>query len=91
MKVLFIPLSVASGIVGGLLGKKTFERIWSMIDEEEPPTGKHRDVPWWKLVVALAIQGAVFTVARGVIDRGARRAFYTVTGTWPGEKKPERA
>lgn len=91
MKVLFLPLSLVSGIVGGLIGKKAFERIWAMIDEEEPPGQEHRDVRWWKLVAALALQGAVFAIARGIVDRGARRAFFTVTGSWPGEKKPEPA
>jgi hypothetical protein len=26
---------------------------------------------------------------RGVVDRSMRVAFYTLTGAWPGEKKPD--
>lgn len=41
------------------------------------------------MIVALALEGAVFRVSRGVVDRGSRQAFYRATGTWPGEAKPE--
>ena len=89
LKVLFIPVSVVGGLIGGFLGKKLFDQIWGMIDEEEPPGREHRDVPWWKVIVALALEGAIFRVARGVVDRGSRQAFYRVTGSWPGEAEPE--
>jgi hypothetical protein len=89
LKVLFIPVSIVGGLIGGFLGKKLFDEIWGMIDEEEPPGREHRDVPWWKVIVALALEGAIFRVARGVVDRGSRQAFYRVTGSWPGEVEPE--
>ena len=34
-KILFIPVGVVSGIIAGLIGKKAFEGVWSLIDEEE--------------------------------------------------------
>lgn len=89
MKFLFMPLSIAGGLVGGLVGKKIFEEVWGLFDDEEPPGREHRDVPWSKVLLALALEGAVFRVARGVVDRGARTAFYRATGTWPGEIEPE--
>lgn len=89
MKLLFIPFSVVGGFAAGFLGKKVFEQVWGLIDEEEPPGQEHRDAPWPKVLVALALQGAVFTLARGVVDRSARIAFYRLTGTWPGEQQPD--
>jgi hypothetical protein len=88
-KIVFIPFSIAGGLIGGFAGKKLFNQVWGLIDEEEPPGSEHRDVPWWKVIVALALEGAIFRVARGVVDRGSRQAFYRATGTWPGEAKPE--
>ena len=88
-KALFIPVSVVGGLLGGFIGKKVFDQVWGLIDEEEPPGQEHRDVPWWKFIVALALEGAIFRVARGVVGRGSRQAFYRATGTWPGEEKPE--
>lgn len=88
-KVLFIPLSVLGGLVAGFVGKKIFEQVWGLVDEEEPPDPKHRETSWAKLIAALALEGAIFRAVRGLFDHGARRGFARVTGTWPGEERPE--
>jgi Protein of unknown function (DUF4235) len=89
-KVLFLPVSVVSGLLAGLIGKKVFALIWGLIDDEEPPKAEHREVPASKLVLALMIDGAVFALIRGLVDHGARLAFTRVTGSWPGEERPEQ-
>ena len=88
-KVLFAPLSIVGGLLAGFLGKKVFDGVWGLFDDEEPPEGAHRDVPWVKLIVAAALQGAIFRAVKEAMDRGSRQAFLQVTGTWPGEEKPE--
>lgn len=88
-KALFIPVSIASGFAAGFAGKKLFEVVWGLIDDQEPPEAEHRDVNAPKLVAALALQGAIFSIARGLTDRASRLAFYRATGSWPGEERPE--
>jgi Protein of unknown function (DUF4235) len=88
-KILFIPFSIVGGLVAGLVGKKAFEQIWGLIDEEEPPEPAQREAAWWKLVLALALEGAIFRAVRGAVDRGSRQGFASLTGAWPGEKRPE--
>jgi hypothetical protein len=90
MKILFTPISVVAGVLAGIVGRKVFERLWSLIDDEEPPGPEHCEVSWPKLIAALALEGAIFRLVKGLADRGARRAFATGTGTWPGEERPER-
>jgi hypothetical protein len=89
IKVLFIPVSVVGGLLGGLLGKKAFEQVWGMIDREEPPEPEHRDASWVKLLTAMALRGAIFQVARATVERLSRQGFYGVTGSWPGEERPD--
>jgi hypothetical protein len=89
MKVLFIPFSVLAGLVAGLLGKKVFEGLWGVIDKEEPPEPEHRELAMPKLVAALLLEGAIFRLAKGLTDHGARRVFARATGSWPGEERPE--
>jgi hypothetical protein len=88
-KLLFIPVSVLGSLAAGFVGKKLFEQVWGLVDEEEPPEPKHRTTGWWKLIAALALEGAIFRAVRGLFDHGARRGFAKVTGTWPGEERPE--
>jgi len=89
-KLLFIPFSIAAGLVGGLAAKKLFDVLWGVIDEEEPPEPEHREVSWPKLATALALEGAIFRVARGLADRGSRLGYYRLTGSWPGEAEPDQ-
>jgi Protein of unknown function (DUF4235) len=89
MKFVFMPISVLGGILAGLVGKKIFEQIWGLIDNEEPPDAKHREIDYRKLVVALLLEGAIFRLVRGWFDHGARRGFKRLTGTWPGEEAPD--
>ena len=89
MKFLFIPFSVVSGLVAGFAGKKLFEQLWGVIDDREPPEAEHRYASWGKVLLAAALQGAVFRAVRAATDRGSRSAFASLTGTWPGQERPE--
>jgi Protein of unknown function (DUF4235) len=89
MRFVFLPVGLAAGLLAGVAGKKLFEAAWGLIDDEEPPAPEHRDVSLLQLAAALAIEGAVFRVAKGMVDHGARRGFAGVTGVWPGEEKPD--
>jgi hypothetical protein len=88
-KLVFIPFSVLGGLLAGLLAKKVFEASWGVVDDQEPPEPENRDVPWPKLIAALALEGAIFRAARGAGDHLARGAFQRATGVWPGEDRPE--
>ena len=88
-KVTFLPISIGSGLLAGLIGKKLFGVLWGVIDDEEAPKAEHRDISGIKLVVALLIEGALFALIRGLVDHGSRHAFARVTGSWPGDERPE--
>lgn len=89
MKLLFKPVSIVAGLLAGLLGQKAFERLWGLVDDQEPPSPEHRHFAWPKLIAALLIEGAIFRLAKGLVDNGARRIFAKGTGSWPGEERPE--
>ena len=89
VKLLFVPFSVAGSLVAGFLAKKLFEALWGVVDDEEPPESEHRRISWGKLIAAAALEGAIFKATRVAADHGSRRAFASVTGSWPGEEEPE--
>jgi hypothetical protein len=88
-KLLFMPFSIATGLLAGLISKKTFALIWSKIDDHEPPEPKSERAGFGKLAIALALEGALFRVVKGLVDHGARRGFASVTGAWPGDREPQ--
>ena len=91
MKFLFLPFSIAAGLIAGKLSAKAFDGIWRLVSDEEAPDAAHKEISMVKLVLALVIEGAVFRVVRGLVDHEARRGFHRMTGSWPGDEAPERA
>ena len=91
MKFLFLPFSIASGILAGFISKKIFDGLWRFVDNQEAPEAEHKHISLVKLVLALAIEGAIFRAVRGLTDHHSRKAFERVTGSWPGDEAPEQA
>jgi hypothetical protein len=89
-KLVFLPFGFVSRVLAGIVGKRTFARVWSLFDGADVPDPKQRQATWQKLILALALQGAIFTATRGIFEQGFRRVFRTLTGSWPGDKRPNR-
>jgi hypothetical protein len=88
-KILYLPFSLLGGLLAGVIGKRLYEDVWSLFEHGEPPDPRDRDVSWRKVVLALLLEGALLRAARGITDRASREAFSRLTGSWPGEERPE--
>jgi Protein of unknown function (DUF4235) len=82
---IFAPIGILAGLAAGFAAGKGFERLWAVIDDEDPPEVEDRVISYPKLVAALALEGAVFRLVKGLVDRGTRLGFASMTGVWPGE------
>jgi hypothetical protein len=91
MKLLYLPFSIVAGLVAGFLSKKLFNGAWRLVSDEGVPEAEHKEISIGKLAVALVLEGAIFRAVRGLVDHGARRSFYNLTGSWPGEEAPEES
>ena len=86
MRLLFAPIGIVAGLAAGFAAQKAFDRIWSLLDEDEAPEPEDREVSYLKLALALIVEGAIFRLVKGMTDRGTRLGFASLTGRWPGEK-----
>jgi hypothetical protein len=89
VKALFKPLSLGAGLLAGVLASKLFAGLWGLVDDEEAPDPGHREIPLGKLAIALLVEGAIARLVRGFVDHGLRQGFARLTGSWPGEERPE--
>jgi xanthosine utilization system XapX-like protein len=89
MKLIYKPIGIILGILGGLVGKRIFNFVWTKIDDEDPPKATTQQADWAKILSAAAIQGMIFKSTRVVIDRYGAQGWYYLTGSWPGEKRPD--
>jgi hypothetical protein len=85
-KILFAPIGIGAGLIAGFAAQKAFDRVWAAFDDEDPPEPDDREISFPKLVGALALEGAIFRVAKGFAEHGARAGFASLTGRWPGDE-----
>ena len=89
MKFVFLPFSIIGGLIAGQIGSRIFDALWGLIDDQEPPDSKHREISLAKMLIAAAVQGAIFRATRKLVDHQSRKAFAGALGTWPGEQRPD--
>ncbi|MFD4787298.1 DUF4235 domain-containing protein [Streptomyces sp. NPDC058459] len=78
------PVGFAISWAGGALAGLAFRKAWAVIrHEEEAPDPLDPDRGWGEILLAAAVQGAIFAVARSVVDRTRAKAVARSTGSWP--------
>jgi len=84
-KVLYKPLGLLAGVLGGIIASAVFNQIWKLIaGEDEAPEALDRDRRWSEVLPAAALQGAVFALVKAALERGGAVGVEKATGTWPG-------
>ena len=86
MSRLFTPISF---VLGTLAGARVFKAAWEAVDKDEPPDPARRVIRWPKVLLAAAMKGAIVGMSRAVMHHSTRRAFYGLTGSWPGAERPD--
>ena len=80
------PIGIVGGLIGGLAAGVLFKKIWKLVDREaDAPDALQSEHSWPKVLVAAALQGAIFATVKAAIDRGGAIAFERWTGEWPGD------
>jgi len=86
-KLVHRPLSILVGVPGGMLAGAIFRRIWRVAArEEQAPSATDPRRGWTEILVAAALEGAIFAVVKAALDRGTAHAAHQLTGTWPGDE-----
>ena len=85
-KLVYRPIGLASGILAGMVSGAVFKQIWRAVaDEDDAPDALQSEYPMRQVVLAAAIQGAIFAATKATVDRAGARAFTRLTGSWPGD------
>ncbi|MFQ6330108.1 DUF4235 domain-containing protein [Nocardia sp. CWNU-33] len=84
MKALYKPLGMLVSVVGGLVANAVFIRVWRALrGENEAPAATAKNYTWREVLIAAALQGAVFGLVKAAIDRAGATGYESLTGTWP--------
>jgi hypothetical protein len=83
-KLLYKPLSLTFGVLGGVLAGVVFKQLWKLATgDDDAPDATDADKGWDEVLTAAA-QGAIFALVKAAVDRGGAEGVRKLTGTWPG-------
>ncbi|MEU6589802.1 DUF4235 domain-containing protein [Streptomyces sp. NPDC046881] len=85
------PVGFVLSWAGGALAGMAFRKAWTAIrHEEDAPDALDPDRSWGEILLAAAVQGAIFAVVRSAVDRTGAKAIARTTGVWPATDKGGR-
>jgi predicted metal-dependent enzyme (double-stranded beta helix superfamily) len=85
MKLIYKPLSLLVGVLGGIVAGAVFKQVWKVVaGEEDAPQATDEDRTWGEVLMAAAVQGAVFAFVKAAVDRAGAKGVQKLTGSWPG-------
>ncbi|THA71067.1 DUF4235 domain-containing protein [Streptomyces sp. A0958] len=84
-KIAYKPVGLVLGAVGGMVAGVAFKQVWKAIEGEgDAPDAMDEDRPWRQILLAAAVQGAIFAVVKAAVERSGAVTARRLTGTWPG-------
>jgi hypothetical protein len=75
-KILWKPFGLVLGVLSGLVAGKVFGVIWKKVsNEDETPQPLSEDYSTREVLIAAALQGAIFALIKTALDRYGMRGF----------------
>ena len=85
-------MSLLVSVGGGLLAGTIFKKTWQFAArEDEAPKATDAARGWHEILIAAALQGAIFATVKATVDRLTAAGTHSLTGTWPGEDSSGRS
>lgn len=85
-KLIYKPAGMLVGALGGVAATAVFRKIWTMATgEEEAPDPTDRERTWGSILLAAAVQGAIFGLVKAAVDRSGAAGYKKLTGKWPDD------
>ncbi|MCU7820281.1 DUF4235 domain-containing protein [Kitasatospora sp. DSM 101779] len=82
--IVYKPVGMVVGALGGVLASAVFKRVWKVAGHEgDAPNATDEDRTWSEVLLAAALQGAVFALVKAALDRTGAVAVGKATGHWP--------
>lgn len=90
-KLLYKTLGKLASALGGMLAGAIFRRVWKLAaHEDEAPKATDARRGWREVLLAAALEGAIYAMVRAAVDRGAATGTRTLTGERPGEEHKQQ-
>lgn len=87
-KILYRPFGITGSIVAGVVAGQVFKQVWkrgTAGPDADSPKALESEYRLREILLAAAVQGAIFAAVKALVGRGGARLFQRWTGEWPGD------
>jgi len=85
VKIAYKPVGMLLGAGAGVIAGVIFKQVWKLAGhDDDAPNATDRDRGWTEILLAAALQGAIFAVVKAAVDRAGATSLQKATGQWPG-------
>lgn len=83
-KSMYRPVGLVAGAAAGLLAGAVFKQLWKSISGgQDAPEATDEQRHWGEILLAAALQGAIYALVKAAIDRAGATSVRKLTGSWP--------
>jgi hypothetical protein len=83
VKIAYKPVGLLLGAGAGMISGLLFKQVWKLAGHDDAPHATDRGRGWTEILLAAAIQGAIFAVVKAAVDRAGAAGVQKATGQWP--------
>jgi hypothetical protein len=84
VKIAYKPVGLLLGVGAGLVSGLIFKKVWKVAGrDEDAPNATDEDRGWTEILLAAAVQGAIFALVKAAVDRAGAVGVRKATGQWP--------
>lgn len=87
-KLLYRPFGLIGSLAGGALAGMVFKQVWKRAtpgENADAPGALESEHRLREILMAAALQGALFALVKALVDRGMANVFTKFIGEWPGD------
>jgi hypothetical protein len=83
-KLAYKPFGLLLGAAAGLVAGVVFKQVWRVVSgDDDAPNATDEERGWVEIMLAAALQGAIFAAVKAAVDRGGAEGVRKLTGEWP--------
>jgi len=83
-RLAYRPVGLLLGLLASAVSAAAFRSVWKQIGgTDRLPDAKDPDNDWVEVVLAAALQGAIFASVKAAVDRAGAASMGRAMGDWP--------
>lgn len=92
-RLAYKPVGLILGTVASAVSAAAFRQLWKRIGgTDQAPDARDPSRDWAEVLLAAALQGAIFAFVRAAVERAGAAGVGRAVGDWPTrDRKPERS